>query len=103
MRHVAPASSGWVVFVPDTYNEAAPGADLWRVHPDGTGLAPMTSIDTASVRLMRPRYSPDGAWIVFMRVGDGGGELLAIPAQGGAPVSVLPGTTVLDFDVRAHP
>ena len=36
-----------------------------------------------------------------MRVGRGGGELLAIPADGGEPVSVLPGTSVFDFDVRA--
>ena len=91
----------WIVFVPDTYDDAAPAADIWRVHPDGTGLERMTAIDTASVRLLRPRYSPDGAWILFMRVGDGGGELLAIPAQGGPPVAVLPGTMVLDFDVRA--
>ena len=51
---------------------------------------------------MSPRYSPDGAWILFVRVSDAGGELLAIPADGGEPVSVLPGTMVLDFDVRAR-
>ena len=91
----------WIVFVPSSWDPAATAADLWRVHPDGTGLERLTTIDTGSVRLLRPRYSPDGAWILFMRISEQRGELLAIPADGGEPVSVLPETPVFDFDVRA--
>ena len=91
----------WIVFVPDVYDESAPNADLWRVRPDGTGLERLTTLDTATDRLLRPRYTPDGAWILFMRIGEGGGELLAIPAGGGEPFDALPGDPVFDFDVRA--
>ena len=93
----------WIAFIPDTYDETASDADLWRVHPDGTGLGRMTTLDTADLHIQWPRYSPDGAWILFVRVSDAGGELLAIPADGGEPVSVLPGTMVFDFDVRSDP
>jgi DNA polymerase-1 len=62
-----------------------------------------TTLDTAGVRLLRPRYTPDGAWILFLRIGEGRGELLAIPADGGEPVAALPGTSAFDFDVRAAP
>jgi len=95
----------WIAFIPDYWNHAASGADIWRVHPDGSGLERMTSLDTAAVRILDPRYTPDGKWLLFQRVTPGGtwrGELLAIPANGGTPLSVLPGTNVLaDFDVRA--
>jgi hypothetical protein len=91
----------WIVFVPDAYDLGAAAADLWRVHPDGTGLERLSTVDTASVQLARPRYSPDGAWILFARLGEDRDELLAIPASGGQPIAVLPGTTVSDFDVLA--
>jgi dipeptidyl aminopeptidase/acylaminoacyl peptidase len=94
----------WIAFIPEYWNGAAGGADIWRVHPDGSGLERMTSLDTAAVRILLPRYTPDGKWLLFVRVTPGAtsrGELLAIPASGGTPVAVLPGTNVLDFDVRA--
>jgi Tol biopolymer transport system component len=95
----------WIAFIPDYWNHEASGADIWRVHPDGSGLERMTRLDTAAVRILDPRYTPDGKWLLFQRVTLGAGirgELLAIPASGGTPVSVLPGTNVLaDFDVRA--
>ena len=91
----------WIVFVPDATTTRPPGADLWRVQPDGSGLERMTTLDTAAVRILRPRYTPDGEWILFQRIGAGHGELLAIPANGGEPVAALPGTPVFDFDVRA--
>jgi hypothetical protein len=37
---------------------------------------------------------------MLMRVSSGSGELLAVPADGGAAIEVLPGTAVLDFDAR---
>jgi dipeptidyl aminopeptidase/acylaminoacyl peptidase len=94
----------WITFIPDYWNDAAPAADIWRIHPDGTGLERLTTLDTSGVRILRPRYTPDGKWLVFLRVTPGNGangELMAIPANGGRPVSVLPGINVLDFDVRA--
>ncbi len=96
----------WIAFIPEYWNGSADGADIWRIHPDGTGLERMTTLDTAADRVLLPRYSPDGRWILFMRVTPGespSGELLAIPAAGGAPVPVLPGTNVVDFDVGAFP
>jgi len=92
----------WLVFVPDTWDRSAPAADIWRVHPDGTGLERMTTIDTTDTWLLQPRYTPDGAWIVFTRRTEDTGELLAIPADGGKPIAVLPGTAASEFDVRAR-
>jgi Tol biopolymer transport system component len=95
----------WLAFVPETWDPTAADADMWRIRTDGTGLERMTSLDTASIRISVPRYTPDGRWLLFVRVTPGSpltfGELLAIPAEGGEPVSVLPERNVLDFDVRA--
>ncbi len=92
----------WIAFVPDVYDPGAATADIWRVHPDGTGLERMTTLDTADVWMLRPRYTPRRRLdpVHADRTMDVG-ELLAIPADGGEPVAVLPGTSVLDFDVRA--
>jgi Tol biopolymer transport system component len=75
--------------------------DLWRVRSDGTGLERLTSLDTSDSRLRRPRYTPDGAWILFTIADGTGSRLWAIPADGGAAVDVLPDMSVLDYDVRA--
>ena len=94
----------WIAFVPEYWAGAAAIADIWRIHPDGTALQRLTTLDTAGDQLIRPRYTPDGRRLLFARRHSGQettGELLAIPADGGAPVSVLPGINVLDFDVRA--
>jgi Tol biopolymer transport system component len=91
----------WIAFVPDVWDPAAADAEVWRARSDGTALDRMTNLDDASSRILRPRYTPDGAWILFMQTAEGRGELLAVPASGGEPVSVLPGTRVFDFDVRA--
>jgi hypothetical protein len=90
----------WLVFVPRYWDDGASGADIHRIRADGTGFQRLTSLDTATNRILRPRYTPDGAWILFMRQEGGQGSLLAIPAEGGEPVEVLPGTQVFDYDVR---
>jgi hypothetical protein len=51
-------------------------------------------------RLLRPQYSPDGSWILFLRLDDSGGTLLGIPSEGGAPVDVLPGIQVFEHEER---
>ena len=90
----------WLVFVPRYWDDGASGADIHRIRADGTGLERLTSLDTATNRILRPRYTPDGAWILFMQQEEGHSSLLAIPAAGGEPVEVLPGTQVFDYDVR---
>ncbi len=90
----------WLVFVPRYWDDGASGADIHRIRADGTGLERLTSLDTATNRILRPRYTPDGAWILFMQQEKGHSSLLAIPAAGGEPVEVLPGTQVFDYDVR---
>ena len=85
------------------WDERAADADLWRVHPDGRGLERLTSLDTATSRLLRPLYTQNGRWILFMRLDASGGTLLGIPSEGGTPVSVLPGFQVFEHDERAVP
>lgn len=91
----------WLVFVPRYWDAGASGADVYRIRADGTDIERLTSLDTAANRILRPRYSPDGAWILFTQQDEGQSSLLAIPADGGDPVDVLPGTQVFDYDVRS--
>jgi Tol biopolymer transport system component len=90
----------WLVFVPRYWDNGASGADVHRIRVNGTGLERLTSLDTATNRILRPRYTPDGAWILFMQQEEGQSLLLAMPEAGGEPVEVLPGTQVFDYDVR---
>jgi TolB protein len=51
------------------------GANLYTIHPDGTGLQPLTHFP-ASARVDMGSYSPDGKFIVFeTSAGAVGGEL----------------------------
>jgi hypothetical protein len=93
----------WIVFVPKAWGEGGAGSDLWRIHPDGSGLGRLTALDTAETRLLRPMYTPDGGWIVFSRQDSSRASLLGIPANGGTPVNVLPGFQVWEHDERAIP
>ena len=81
----------WIVFAPRVWDYGVVDRDLWRVHPDGTGLGRLTSLDTSSSRLLRPLYTPDGQWIIFVHQGPSESVLLGIPAAGGEPVEILPG------------
>ncbi len=56
---------------------------LYTMAEDGTGVTPLT--DNAGDS--RPRWSPDGAWVVFMsEARDGNWEIYVVPAAGGAPM-----------------
>ena len=94
----------WITFVPDSWEELDMGAvaDLWRVRVDGTGLEQLTSIDSPTSSLVRPRYSADGRWILFLLMNESTSRLMAIPAEGGEPIEVLPGwpRPLMDYDVR---
>jgi TolB protein len=67
----------WIAFVMGRN----PGADLWKIHPDGTGLTQLTE-STGWDEL--PVWSPDGSKIAFLReraiyvVNDDGTELSLI-------------------------
>lgn len=93
----------WIVFLP-RLGDFTPVADLWRIRVDGTNLERLTTIDTATTRLLRPLYSPDGQWILFMRATPSGeSALFGIPSGGGTPVDVLPGFSVFEHDERPIP
>ena len=93
----------WIVYVRGWWRDQTDEGDLWRIHPDGSGLEQLTTIDTNGSSLHRPRYTPDGAWVLFSVETEATDRLWAVPAAGGAAIEVLPGTTVVDFDVRPGP
>ena len=90
----------WLVYIRGWWRESTDEGDLWRVRPDGTGLEQLTSMDTLDISFHRPRYTPDGDWILFSVESATSDRLWAVPAEGGEAVQALPGVTVVDFDVR---
>jgi WD40-like Beta Propeller Repeat len=91
----------WIAFVRHEWQEVTSDGDIWRVRAEGSDPERLTSLDTIEARLRRPRYTPDGAWILFTLADATGSRLWGIPADGGEPVEVLPGIEVLDYAVRA--
>jgi Tol biopolymer transport system component len=84
----------WIVF--DTYplvefNHVPKISNLYRIHPDGTGLEQLTFNESTDLRATQPRYNPDGKWIIFTSVSPSSRSLWAIPAEGDAPVVIAPG------------
>ena len=83
----------WIVF--DTYplNEfqCCQVSNLYRVHPDGSGMEQLTHYAADDLRATQPRYTPDGRWIVFTAVTPSSRDLWAIPAEGGEPVVLAAG------------
>jgi WD40-like Beta Propeller Repeat len=62
----------WIVFSTyplNEYNFVPAISNLYRIHPDGTGLEQLTHYDTSATRATIPRYTPDGKWIMFTAVG----------------------------------
>ena len=77
----------WIVFAtqPLSFAQTADDSQLYRIHPDGTGMEQLTRF--ADLRATQPRYSPDGEWILFTAVSPANErDLWAIPASGGDPV-----------------
>ena len=90
----------WIAFTKEWWRYADRGykTDVWRIHPDGTGLEQLTDLGNAIA--WQPRYSPDGQWVLFSRVADDHSRLWAVPADGGQDVEVLPGGgDIYQFDV----
>ena len=93
----------WIVYIRGWWRGFTDEGDLWRIRPDGSGLEQLTDMDTDDISFHTPRYTPDGAWVLFSVEAPGSDRLWGVPADGGAPVEVLPGFTVIDFDVRPGP
>lgn len=82
----------WIVMATHpfwTFNFDEVPSDLYRMHPDGTGLEQLTFYDSPSTRANQPRYTPDGNWIVFTADTGTNRELWAMPAEGGEPVTLI--------------
>ncbi len=83
----------WIVFSDHPLHEfqCCEVSNLYRMHPDGSGMEQLTHYDTKDLRATQPRYTPDGQWIVFTAVTPSTRSLWAIPAEGGEPVVLAPG------------
>ena len=84
----------WIVFATYPLFEFGdpPGAsNLYRIHPDGTGIEQLTIFETPDKRATMPRYTPDGKWILFTMVTPEARSLLAIPAAGGESIVIAQG------------
>lgn len=84
----------WIVFSTYPLNEfnfTPKISNLYRIHPDGSGLEQLTHNETADLRATQPRYTPDGSWIIYTAVRPNSRSLWAIPADGGTPVVITAG------------
>jgi TolB protein len=81
----------WIVFSTYPLNEfnfVPEVSNLYRMHPDGTGMEQLTHNKTTDLRATQPRFTPDGKWILFTAVTPSSRSIWAIPADGGTPVAI---------------
>lgn len=80
----------WIVFATFPLNDfqCCEVSNLYRIHPEGSGLQQLTTFETDELRATQPRYTPDGASIVFTAVTPSDRVPWVIPAGGGEPVAV---------------
>jgi Tol biopolymer transport system component len=89
----------WLVFstYPLTeYNFVPVVSNLYRIHPDGTGLEQVTHYGESEMRATQPRYTPDGTSIMFTGVTSNSRDLWLMPAEGGEPRQLS------DGEIRTH-
>ena len=84
----------WIVF--DTYplaefNHVPKVSNLYRIHPDGTGLEQLTFNKSTDLRATQPHYTPDGKWIIFTAVTPSRRSLWVIPSEDGEPIVIAGG------------
>lgn len=93
------ADDEWIVFSTYPLNDyqCCQVSNLYRIHPDGTGMEQLTAYETDEVRATQPRYTPDGASIIFTSVTSGGRVPWLIPADGGDPIELI------QFGLYTHP
>lgn len=84
------AEDEWILFTTYPLNDfqCCQVSNLYRIHPDGSGLEQLTEYDTPDLRATQPRYTPDGASIIFTAVTPSNRLPWVIPADGGEPVAV---------------
>ena len=88
----------WIVFATyplSEFNFVPKVSNLYRMHPDGSGIEQLTNYSLDQLRAAAPRYTPDGKSIVFTADIPEGGRydqpyrhIWAIPADGGTPVVI---------------
>jgi Tol biopolymer transport system component len=83
----------WIVFSTYPLNEfqCCQVSNLYRMHPDGSGVEQLTDYADEDLRATQPRYTPDGRWIVFTAVTPSSRSLWVIPAEGGEPIVLASG------------
>jgi Tol biopolymer transport system component len=83
----------WIVYATHPLNEfgCCHESNLYRVHPDGSGVEQLTHFSGAVQGGTQPNYTPDGTWIVFTEVTPDSRNLWAIPSDGGDPVEIAQG------------
>ena len=86
----------WIVMASyplHSYNSGvgAHHSNLFRIHPNGTGLEQITSYQATQARATQPRYAPDGTGIVFTAVTHNSRELWIQPNADGKPTRVTNG------------
>ncbi|MCA9879441.1 MAG: PD40 domain-containing protein [Thermomicrobiales bacterium] len=83
----------WIVYstYPLSEFQCCQVSNLYRLHPDGSGVEQLTFFADHLERATQPRYAPDGQWILFTHVTPQARSLWAIPAAGGDPVTITPG------------
>ena len=80
----------WIVFATHPLREfqCCEESNLYRVHPDGSGLEPLTRFEGSEIRATQPRYSRDEKWILFTQVTPRSRTLSVLPADGGQAVAI---------------
>lgn len=92
----------WIVFSTYPLNEFnfVPAiSDLYRIHPDGTGMEQLTHYNSEELRATIPSYTPDGKWILFTAVQASSNtqerrtdrSLWIMPADGGDAIAITSG------------
>jgi len=84
----------WIVFSTYPLNEfnfVPKVSNLYRMHPNGSGMEQLTHYESADLRATQPRYTPDGKWIIFTAVAPWRRSLWVVPAAGGAPIAMVRG------------
>ena len=81
----------WIVYSTHPLRNYPSGvSNLFRMHPDGSGVEPLTDYPDGLTRASQPRYSPDGTEILFTLV-TSDRDLAVIPAEGGAVEPITDG------------
>jgi Tol biopolymer transport system component len=83
----------WIVFstYPLLQFQCCRVSNLYRIHPNGSGMEQITQYADEQLRAAHPRYTPDGQWILFSSITPTTRSLWLIPAKGGEPIVIVQG------------